>query len=58
MVAEIGWDPWVWEEPMVLKPERFLSGGENQIETVEITGRKEIRLCRLEQRRSIEEDLS
>ncbi|KAJ0430716.1 putative cytochrome P450 [Helianthus annuus] len=24
MVAEMGWDPEVWEEPMEFKPERFL----------------------------------
>ncbi|KAI6694713.1 hypothetical protein NL676_022423 [Syzygium grande] len=28
MVAEMGWDPEVWEEPMAFKPERFLNCGE------------------------------
>ncbi|KAK1274117.1 Cytochrome P450 89A9 [Acorus gramineus] len=39
MVAEMGWDEKVWEEPMEFKPERFLSGGE-----VDITGSQEIKM--------------
>ncbi|GLT55550.1 hypothetical protein SLA2020_286620 [Shorea laevis] len=27
MVADMGWDPQVWEDPLAFKPERFLSGG-------------------------------
>jgi len=39
MVAEIGWDPLVWEDPMEFKPERFLKD-----ETFDITGSKEIKM--------------
>ncbi|GMH20699.1 hypothetical protein Nepgr_022540 [Nepenthes gracilis] len=41
MVAEIGWDPEVWEDPMEFKPERFLGGG---VEEFDITGSKEIKM--------------
>ncbi|KAL4595625.1 hypothetical protein ACB092_12G105500 [Castanea dentata] len=30
MVAEMGWDSMVWEDPMEFKPERFLSGGDDE----------------------------
>uniref|UniRef100_A0A6N2LY52 Cytochrome P450 n=1 Tax=Salix viminalis TaxID=40686 RepID=A0A6N2LY52_SALVM len=41
MVAEMGWDPKVWEDPMAFKPERFLDGGG---ETFDIAGRREIKM--------------
>ncbi|CAN8238063.1 unnamed protein product [Cochlearia groenlandica] len=40
LVAEIGRDPKVWDEPMEFKPERFM-GGE---ETVDITGSRGIKM--------------
>ncbi|XP_058771688.1 cytochrome P450 89A2-like [Vicia villosa] len=39
MVAEMGWDPLVWEDPMEFKPERFLKD-----ESFDITGSKEIKM--------------
>ncbi|KAG5241768.1 cytochrome P450 [Salix suchowensis] len=41
MVAEMGWDPEVWEDPMLFKPERFL---ESEGETFDITGSREIKM--------------
>ncbi|KAJ6740789.1 FLAVONOID 3'-MONOOXYGENASE-RELATED [Salix purpurea] len=41
MVAEMGWDPEVWEDPMAFKPERFL---ESEAETFDITGSREIKM--------------
>jgi len=39
LLAEMGWDPRVWEDPMEFKPERFLKD-----ETFDITGSKEIKM--------------
>ncbi|WCJ27939.1 Cytochrome P450 superfamily protein [Euphorbia peplus] len=40
MVAEMGWDPEVWEDPMAFKPERFM----NNEREVDITGSREIKM--------------
>ncbi|KAM4069403.1 hypothetical protein ACJW30_12G088600 [Castanea mollissima] len=44
MVAEMGWDSMVWEDPMEFKPERFLSGGDGGGEAFDITGSREIKM--------------
>ncbi|PKI37754.1 hypothetical protein CRG98_041871 [Punica granatum] len=47
MVAEMGWDPTVWEDPMAFKPERFLSnshGSGRGAEGFDITGSREIKM--------------
>ncbi|KAI3409417.1 uncharacterized protein J3R85_019310 [Psidium guajava] len=44
MVAEMGWDPEVWEDPMAFKPERFLNYGDGQAGGLDITGSREIKM--------------
>lgn len=41
MVAEMGWDPNVWESPMEFRPERFFN---SEGEAFDITGKKEIKM--------------
>nr|GMC63757.1 cytochrome P450 89A2-like [Ipomoea batatas]GMC65608.1 cytochrome P450 89A2-like [Ipomoea batatas]GME11283.1 cytochrome P450 89A2-like [Ipomoea batatas] len=40
-VADLGWDPTVWEDPMEFKPERFLSRGG---EAFDLSGSREIKM--------------
>ncbi|GMI79583.1 cytochrome P450, family 87, subfamily A, polypeptide 6 [Hibiscus trionum] len=47
MVADMGWDPTVWEDPMAFKPERFMAnggGGGGGGEVFDITGSREIKM--------------
>ncbi|AES63579.1 cytochrome P450 family protein [Medicago truncatula] len=48
MLAEMGWDPRVWEDPMEFKPERFWKD-----ENFDITGSKEIKMMPFEAERRI-----
>ncbi|KAJ9134940.1 hypothetical protein P3X46_032176 [Hevea brasiliensis] len=44
-VAEMSWDPKVWEDPMEFKPERFMRNGEEEKEQVfDIKGIREIKM--------------
>ena len=44
LVAEMGWDPKVWEDPMAFKHERFRSNDNNSGEVFDITGSREIKM--------------
>ncbi|KAK3415516.1 hypothetical protein EUGRSUZ_H01140 [Eucalyptus grandis] len=48
MVAEMGWDPEVWEDPMEFKPERFMNSGSKgdgaAASGFDITGSREIKM--------------
>ncbi|XVE90372.1 hypothetical protein DITRI_Ditri20bG0072300 [Diplodiscus trichospermus] len=44
MVAEMGRDPKVWEDPMAFKPERFLSNDNKTVEVFDPTGSREIKM--------------
>ncbi|KAK9180645.1 hypothetical protein WN944_023778 [Citrus x changshan-huyou] len=41
MVADMGWDPKVWEDPMGFQPERFLNDHDQDFD---ITGSREIKM--------------
>ncbi|KAJ6410412.1 hypothetical protein OIU84_007207 [Salix udensis] len=43
MLADIGWDPNSWEDPMAFKPERFLSSIGSR-DAFDITGSREIKM--------------
>ncbi|GFY83970.1 cytochrome P450, family 87, subfamily A, polypeptide 6 [Actinidia rufa] len=45
MVAEMGWDPNVWDHPMDFNPDRFLQGqGQGSMLDMDITGSREIKM--------------
>ncbi|MBA0584764.1 cytochrome P450 89A2 [Gossypium raimondii] len=44
MVADMGWDPKVWEDPMAFNPERFLKTDDFNGEVFDLTGSREIKM--------------
>lgn len=44
MVADMGWDPTAWEDPMEFRPERFLGSCQGGAEAFDITGTREIKM--------------
>lgn len=44
MVADMGLDPNVWDDPMEFRPERFLVEGSDKVADFDITGSKEIKM--------------
>ncbi|KAL6320481.1 hypothetical protein AAG906_007560 [Vitis piasezkii] len=47
MVADMGWNPRTWEDPVAYKPERFMNKEGNGVEAFDVTGRKEIKMIPL-----------